>query len=344
MRVRRLGLWSLLACVLLCACGGDDSSGTEFTTELLSVKDREVVIGAETESYFVAVEANCQWSATLTEKWDGMTVNPTTGGATVTTPKNTTPTRRHAVLRITSASGKVVRSVNFYQDGAASTISVSPEALQFTSSRGTQQIRITSNTKWIITVSDNVNCSVSPSSGEGNADVTVTVEENTSETVRPTILLTISANDGSSVQRIVRVNQDAAAKLYVSGAAEVTIEATDRTATFGIDGTATAEWHLTIYSGSDWVRLPASATYTGKGTFTVSCDNNERAESREAEIRVQWSGADIVMKLVQKAATVPSVSLSIDETTIDRHAATLSYVLGSSMYEVTESGLCYTLP
>lgn len=52
-------------------------------------------------------------------------------------------------------------------------LSVSPESLSFTSEGGSQTIQITANNAWTAIASSS-DFSVSPSSGEGNATLTVT--------------------------------------------------------------------------------------------------------------------------------------------------------------------------
>lgn len=79
----QIKILTLLSLLLLCACGGDGDSGTEFTTESLTVKDREVVMGADERTQFVAVEANCPWTARLSNAWENLTANTSVGGGNI---------------------------------------------------------------------------------------------------------------------------------------------------------------------------------------------------------------------------------------------------------------------
>lgn len=62
--------------------------------------------------------------------------------------------------------------------GIVSTLMVDVSSMDFESSGGSKELRITSNTKWSITKPDW--CSLSSTTGSGDATIVVTAEENTS--------------------------------------------------------------------------------------------------------------------------------------------------------------------
>lgn len=136
------------------------------------------------------INSNTSWTITDDASW--LTLSPTTGTGngtlTVSFEANATNNPRTATITITG-TGTSVKTVTVTQ-AFIKTLSVSPSGKDADPEAGNTSFTIASNTSWTIS-NDAAWLTVSPTSGTGNATVTVTFEENTSDNPR-TGILTIS--------------------------------------------------------------------------------------------------------------------------------------------------------
>lgn len=84
-------------------------------------------------------------------------------------------------------------------------LDVTPSELNISSSKDEQKITIKSNSKWIVQNTATW-ISVSSNSGEGDANITIYVDENTKEDRKTIVTFTTTSNEGS-VTKTVTVNQ-----------------------------------------------------------------------------------------------------------------------------------------
>ena len=179
-------LWGMLL-MLVSACGGDSAGGDDtLSKDYLNVTpNMELQGGGDTRD--LTISANCSW--TITKSADWITVNPTSGSnsqtVSVTAGKNDTGSDRIAVLTIKGGS-LAAKTVTVTQKASGSsdnpdtptekTLSANASSLSYENTGGNQSFIITSNTSWSISCPSW--CTLSTSSGTGNATITVTVGEN----------------------------------------------------------------------------------------------------------------------------------------------------------------------
>lgn len=173
-------LMLILTMAIVVACGGDDvaEGAPQVNKDYLSVTPNLELL-ADGQTTDIAITANCNWAITKDADW--LTVSPMAGTGTqtitISAMKNTSHENRMAVIYVKGGSlpARTI-TVTQYATGVAQSLSVNVEALNYERDGGSQNFVITSNTSWTITCPDW--CSLSMTTGTGNATVTVTASKN----------------------------------------------------------------------------------------------------------------------------------------------------------------------
>ncbi|MBQ9641085.1 MAG: BACON domain-containing protein [Bacteroidaceae bacterium] len=190
---------------------------------VLGISPASLSFDKEAGSKTLTINANVDWSVSSNASW--LHVNPQAGNSstkniTVTVDKNETTESRSGDLLFSSSVGS--QTVKVTQGAASGEIKVngaSSTELMFGSNANgnepAQTVNITSNTSWTISdVPDWVR--VSPTSGSGNVNVSLTVtNENWSDEVRSAII-TVKTTSGSSASVVVKQNPLFDPDLHVS--------------------------------------------------------------------------------------------------------------------------------
>ncbi len=117
---------------------------------------------------------------------------------------NTTAEKRSGTI-VFCNDKEVCVPVSVTQEGATPSLEVTPMSVYFGENAESKKANVSSNMDWKITSSESW-CTVSPSSGSGNSEITVSVQKNSSTASR-TASLTVSTADGS-ISRTIVVSQD----------------------------------------------------------------------------------------------------------------------------------------
>ena len=171
----------------------------------------------------VKVTANTEWTATVSEGADWVTVAPATGAAgettaTVTVAANETSAARTAKVTFTAGDAKAEYTIS----QEAISVTLSKNSISDAGEGKTETVNVTANAAW--TAASNAEwVTIAPASGAaGVTEVAVTVAENSSEAAREAkVTFTINAN----VTAELTVTQ-----AFVAQAGKVTIQVTDITA------------------------------------------------------------------------------------------------------------------
>ena len=159
-----------------------------------------------------------------------------------------------------------------------SILDVSASKLDFTALGGERSFSVTSNTSWTVNGARSW-CYVSVTQGNGNKDVTVEVEKNTTKEAR-TCRLTISTNDGLS--QTVNIIQDAAETTLIVSPADITFSG-EKGAKDEISITSNGHWK--IENVPDWINIPLSGDGDTKCKIETTSEN-DTDEDRIAELSV----------------------------------------------------------
>lgn len=148
-----------------------------------------------------AITSNVSWTITSSEEW--LTANSASGAnndtVTVTALENTETSERTATITV-SATEMTPQTITITQFGAGNSIAVSKNTLSMAAENNSSEtFAITSNSNWAASSSQTW-LTVSPKSGAKDATVTVTAQQNSSNSVR-TATVTVSAT-GANPQKV----------------------------------------------------------------------------------------------------------------------------------------------
>ena len=188
---------------------------------VISIDASSLEFASVSASKSFKITANTSWTVASDQTW--CSVSPASGSGdssvTVNVEENTSTAERTATIMVKSDAGN--KTINVTQSGVAAVLTLDVSSLEFTSGSGSKMFRISSNTMWAIS-SDKNWCSVSPTSGNNDGSVTVSVEENISTSER-TATITV---ESATITRSIAVTQN--------GATPITPPASqDRTFTVG---------------------------------------------------------------------------------------------------------------
>ena len=176
---------------------------------IFSVDRNEFNVAAAGESFSVKVTHNIGYKINSMPDWVKQTGKASSGNVDTFTFKaeaNTSTVAREGVIVFCNDNNECV-PVTVKQAGANATLSVSPASMTFTAKSESKTFTVTSNTDWTMT-SDAAWVKLSATDGSGNAQVTVTAEENTA-TKQRIATITLKTKDGKTTAT-VKLSQNGA--------------------------------------------------------------------------------------------------------------------------------------
>lgn len=176
---------------------------------IFSVDRNEFDVAAAGESFSVKVTHNIGYKINSMPDWVKQTGKASSGNVdtyTFNAEANTSTEAREGVIVFCNDNNECV-PVTVKQAGANATLSVSPASMTFTAKSESKTFTVTSNTDWTMT-SDAAWVKLSATDGSGNAQVTVTAEENTA-TKQRIATITLKTKDGKTTAT-VKLSQNGA--------------------------------------------------------------------------------------------------------------------------------------
>lgn len=247
------------------------------------------------------VSTTCSWTASESTSWFSISPTSGTGNGTITvTYEANTGAERSGNISV-NVTGLATTTVQVVQAGSCP-LTVTPASQSVTACAGTTSFSVATNSTCAWTVSENISwLSVSPTSGTGNATLTVTYDANAG--VLRSGNITVAITGGTSTT--VSVSQ-AACSLTVTPANQ-NVTYLSGTTTFSV--TTCSSW--TVSDNASWLAVsPASGT--GNATITATYSANSSCADRVATITVVGCGSTISVPVTvtqtfqQKTITVAS--------------------------------------
>lgn len=156
-------------------------SKLEREKDVLELDKSSILINQEGGEDYIQVETNGEWQIQDIPEW--LSVDPTFGErlsyVAVSALENNEPGRRKASLVFTH--GKLSKTVEVEQlgwDEGEPFIKLSESTVNLPSAAGIKRIKLTTNRPWKLSENYYQWISVSPTSGEGSAEITISVNEN----------------------------------------------------------------------------------------------------------------------------------------------------------------------
>lgn len=333
--MRRLGsfILALMAvCMTFVSCGPDDSGleGFSSSSDFLTVP-ATVTLAGNQKTAVIDVNSNCSWTITGMPSWFRITPVTGSGNVQVTISADANPSAlssRSATLTISTPDG-LKFDIVVTQAAAAESLSLNVEGeLKFPATGGTQSIAVQNNSRWTVTGTTNW-LELDRYSGEGNMDITLTVEPNNTEAERTTVLTVQGTKESASIT----IRQEPLVTTLSLTPAKATIDAGENQVAVTLSGDAA--WTAT--SDADWA-VPDQLTGTGGTTVRITCGMNNSVNSRTATISFKTSRTTLTCEITQEGGTAPEVTVPVISD-ITKYSAIVESTY-KSPFEVTEYGFC----
>lgn len=275
-----------------------DHVGNNPVSQTLTVRQAPASINASTEtlvfsnaagSVNITVNSEASWAATTSSSW--IEVDPTSSNAGTSTLKisvapNTAVGERtgHVILSIGNSERIQIpiRQRGIY-------IETEQSNLSFAAAGGSQNLSVQSNTSWTVSTSYSW-ITVSPSSGDGDKQIKVTVQDNPNTSSRSGSIHI--KQEGLNIDVRVTVSQEG--KTFDVGTTLLNFTDKESTQTVNIetDGTWTAS------ANHSWITVsPTSAT--GNSVLSVTCAENTGDNERSGQVTVKMGDKSAVIEIRQ---------------------------------------------
>ena len=270
-------IWSLAALTFcLAACSSDDENANT-ASELLNV-EKEVAFAATETRYQINVQADCPWEVTAIDKtgWQDLNITPVAGEGNGTiilsTEQNHTSADRFATFTLVSKGHlNLQQIVNIQQTRSGADLKISKNSFDFNDAASTQTLTVDCNTKWEITGLSGVDwLELGQTSGDGNANVAITVKESFDDAER-TALLTISAGSTGDNTYTIEVNQSGKPLITLSLNTSELPAFAAAGGTQKVKVTCNGAWSASVPSSIDWLHISPTSGI-GDTEISVKCD------------------------------------------------------------------------
>ncbi len=219
----------------------------------------------ESQTKTVTVSSNYKWQASCSANWISLKSSPETGKLSITVTENNGTTDRTANISVSNSntSIKVVQHGYMFEDLISE--------LDFENKSSTKKLSIKTDGAWTAT-SNKSWIHVSPNSGNSNAQLSVSVDENKGADVRNG---TISVTVGM-VTKYVSVQQNGAyLDISTNSESEILAVGGTRTVTF-----STSDDWTVVCQNPSWVSVDKTSGSAGVNTITLTFLTNTQGTSR----------------------------------------------------------------
>ena len=266
---------SLPLLAALPSCSSDDDSTSKAGSELLNV-EREVDFTATETSWQVKVVADCPWEVTSIDKtgWQDLNISPLSGEGSgmlvITTEQNHTSQDRTAIITLKTKGG-LQQKVTIHQTRSSADLKISQDKFNFSDAAGTQTLKVECNTNWsILGLTGNDWLELGQTSGNGNAEIPITVKENFDDGER-TVQLTVSAGSVGDNQYTCHITQSGKQLITLKLSVTELPAFTAAGGTQKVNVTCDGVWNATNPTSIDWLHITPSSGI-GNGVISISCD------------------------------------------------------------------------
>ena len=209
-------------------------------------------------------------------------------------------------------------------------LAVSNSSLTFDAAAGQQTVNVTANCDWKVSCSASW-LTINPMSGNSNATLTISAQENTTTTQREA---TVTVTGGGFTRTISASQKGADVKLTVSPQTlDYSYKAEEKTVAI----TTNASW--TISSDQAWCTVGKSSG-SGNENIAIKVSQNNSPDKRTANVKITAGDKTETVTLTQNGGTLPTVNnLSISDITAYEASCTFE---ATSDEAITECGVCYS--
>jgi hypothetical protein len=210
------------------------------------------------------VTSNISWTVSTDQSWLSVSPESGTGDGTVTVTAEANPTAtNHTATVIVSGTGVASQTITVTQAAGAANLTVSTNTLNVASTNGsTASFNVASNISWTVSSGQNW-LSVNPASGTGNETITVTAEDNPTNSTR---LATVTVSGSGVTSQTVTVAQGAGAATLIVSPDNLNFDQYGGSQI--IDITSNSTWNIS--TDQAWITVnPSSCINNGSISVTV---------------------------------------------------------------------------
>ena len=209
-------------------------------------------------------------------------------------------------------------------------LAVSTNSVNFEAAAGQQTVNVTANCDWKISCSATW-LTINPMSGNANAQVTLSAQENTTITQRDA---TITVTGGGFTRTISVTQRGADVKLTVS---PQTLEFEYKEEEKTVALTTNTTW--TVSSDQSWCTVSKSSGNNNEN-IAVKVSQNNSPDKRTANVIITAGNKTETVTVTQNGGTLPVVN-SLSVMDITAYEATCTFD-ATSDEAITECGVCYS--
>lgn len=242
------------------------------------------------ESKTLNIRSNTQWTVTAKPNWISLskTTGEGNGEITVTTADNPNTSSRSGEIVIEQIGLSIQCKVRLTQSGKS--LSTGATVLQFSDKASQKSFNLVSDASWTSTKSADW-FSTTPTSGHGNATITVSTEENlTTEERTGTI-------NYAYADRSAYVNVHQLAKYMTID--NQTFAFDSKGGSHTIELSTNDEWTAEIEHNVSWLKLSRSSG-TGNGAITLTAEDNASVNARSTAVVINTKYAQSIRILVSQ--------------------------------------------
>lgn len=331
------GFLAVVMCFVSCAKENELEEGVSASKNKATVPS-EILLDGNGASKMINIDADCEWSFTNVPSWITLSATNSNGSASVEiTPSVNPSSTEQRKGTVSFNAGDRSKTITLTQGVANESLELPVQTLSFDNVSSSSSFAIKSNGSWKITGEKDW-LSLDKTEGTGDANVKVTVMENTSEEERQAEL-TIQGSQKTQTMTVVQKGRVVTLALSTNS---ITFASTESTVSIIAEGTA--KW--TASTSDTWIILDKSvfegSASSVKTTIMVTCKDNNSATARTGEVVLTYSNGTkslrcTVKQDAGKKAEVGTVTFS--DITKNSVKATASY---TSDFPVTIYGFYYS--
>lgn len=208
---------------LSCSKNTELEEGETVTKDYIMVEDNQS-FSANTTSYLLNIQSNCNWTMAASGNWEGLSFDrtsynesagkPESINIVITTEKNNKPDDRSCVLVFSNTDGSFKRTITLTQTAGDFVVEmdVDPTEISVIAAGDKKDFKVECNTDWTVSVNSEATwCIPDKVNGTNRETVSLTIQPNQTSNQRIAKITIASGNrKGNKKEMIVTVTQEAA--------------------------------------------------------------------------------------------------------------------------------------
>lgn len=269
----------------------------------LSVSNAALSFDSFANSQSLDIVSNAEWI--ISDKPEWVTISNMTGNGnlslTVSVSDNGTTLYRQGTITISTANNVVTKHIDVTQ--SAKWVDYTDSTLSFGYSASTQSISFATDAKWSL-INEQDWITIDKSSGDGDATLNISVEENKSTESRIGIVTLFIADKTFSIA----ITQDC--KNITINSSAFTFDAAPGTSILSIS--SNTQWNANVTKGTDWLEIsPKNGTNNADISITVKENNTVSARTGEIVVEIP-NGRSYIVNVTQNRKYIRTDMSSVD--------------------------------